>query len=712
MNKIRHIFLTTLLICTSMATFAQSNEWKVQYNKTVTGCTSPMGIVSDGHQFYTCSITEPTLYTINYNSEKTHSETIKGLTKSTELGVYCVGLAFDGQHLYIANGNNVIYQLNEAKNEVESTIQLPKGVAAAALTYDASADNGKGGFWTVFETGDIHLISRNGTVLETITPEDLHYNYEIWGLTMDTTDSAHHYLYALERGPQNALRIDLSTKTINAPIHYITNEFPDYATKYCYGIYIVNGIVDSTTTLGFFYMSGYNVGYDFSTVNHLNSDDVVLKGTNMVTYYKQNVPMTITANYLNIGTNALTSCTMNYTVEGETYSEEITGNYFDYVNEFTLNHPTQFSPTEIKDYTVKVWLSNINNIDSLSTDTLTHSFKVFGKGVPRQVLHEAFSSASCSPCKVGNANLQKVLPQHDNAICIKYQMDWPGEGDPYYTAEGGVRRNFYGVRSVPWLCVDGRVYANSTATYNPSTIIDEFYKPSNVEMSSEFRHTSAKHFIVNINAKAIDGISKNARLYAALVETTTNKNIADEYLRQYGEPTFSANFDTSFHYVMKKFLTPVEGKAIDLSKEGNNISEWFEYEFPGNYRLPQNSRDAINLNAEHSVENFDNIYVVYWIQDFRTKEVFQAGQNKGGYVGIVENQPADQRLSIYPNPTQNWLNIDCENEIKQVEIYNMFGQKIMTDNGNRINVNNLSNGVYIIRVTTSAGLATSKFIKR
>ncbi len=46
---------------------------------------------------------------------------------------------------------------------------------------------------------------------------------------------------------------------------------------------------------------------------------------------------------------------------------------------------------------------------------------------------------------------------HDNPgeySLIKYQMNWPGNGDPYYTEEGGVRRDYYGVSSVPDLYIN------------------------------------------------------------------------------------------------------------------------------------------------------------------------------------------------------------------------------------------------------------------
>jgi len=40
-------------------------------------------------------------------------------------------------------------------------------------------------------------------------------------------------------------------------------------------------------------------------------------------------------------------------------------------------------------------------------------------------------------------------------------MNWPGAGDPYYTAEGGVRRDFYGVNAVPDLYCNGGAVATT-----------------------------------------------------------------------------------------------------------------------------------------------------------------------------------------------------------------------------------------------------------
>ncbi|MGB7499598.1 MAG: T9SS type A sorting domain-containing protein [Moheibacter sp.] len=62
-------------------------------------------------------------------------------------------------------------------------------------------------------------------------------------------------------------------------------------------------------------------------------------------------------------------------------------------------------------------------------------------------------------------------------------------------------------------------------------------------------------------------------------------------------------------------------------------------------------------------------------------------------------------LSIYPNPVKNILNIDSDDTILGVKIYNMTGQElknVKTDSKNaKIDMEGIHSGVYIFKVQTS-----------
>ena len=71
-------------------------------------------------------------------------------------------------------------------------------------------------------------------------------------------------------------------------------------------------------------------------------------------------------------------------------------------------------------------------------------------------------------------------------------------------------------------------------------------------------------------------------------------------------------------------------------------------------------------------------------------------------------------LSVYPNPTSNYINIESSVALQKIEIYNILGKKVKEINSdfNAIPTNNLSNGVYFLKIYSENGLATKKLIKK
>lgn len=70
-------------------------------------------------------------------------------------------------------------------------------------------------------------------------------------------------------------------------------------------------------------------------------------------------------------------------------------------------------------------------------------------------------------------------------------------------------------------------------------------------------------------------------------------------------------------------------------------------------------------------------------------------------------------VTVYPNPTRGDVKIASEN-IQKVTVFNMFGQLILETevNGNEttLHMNGLSAGVYMVKITTSNGVATRNVI--
>ena len=69
-------------------------------------------------------------------------------------------------------------------------------------------------------------------------------------------------------------------------------------------------------------------------------------------------------------------------------------------------------------------------------------------------------------------------------------------------------------------------------------------------------------------------------------------------------------------------------------------------------------------------------------------------------------------IAVYPNPTTGMLYIDAV-DVQKVECYNQMGQLVgVYDNASELNISELSNGVYMLRITVPQGVTMRKVVKR
>lgn len=80
---------------------------------------------------------------------------------------------------------------------------------------------------------------------------------------------------------------------------------------------------------------------------------------------------------------------------------------------------------------------------------------------------------------------------------------------------------------------------------------------------------------------------------------------------------------------------------------------------------------------------------------------------------ITEN--STPKINVYPNPTNNILNVSSEENLKEVQVYDLFGKLLLQQSVNEssftINLSNYTSGTYILRVITSDGIKTAKIVK-
>jgi thiol-disulfide isomerase/thioredoxin len=413
-----------------------------------------------------------------------------------------------------------------------------------------------------------------------------------------------------------------------------------------------------------------------------------------------NAPIGIQAVIGNYGSTTVTNLTLNYSINGGTpVSAPVTVNLA--TNEATLvAHSTGWTPSGTGNVEVKFWTSmpNGSTDGNPSNDTVKKSIMVVGMTAQRRPFMEVFSSSTCPPCAPANQTFKALMDQQPAGRfnVLKYQMSWPGAGDPYFTLEAQDRRTFYSVTSVPRMQIDGEW--DQHAGQVTQAILDDFRaRPAFLEIAAAYQITGQR---VDMQMELIPlaNLSGNLRLFVAIYEKVTTQNAKN-------------NGETVFYDIFKKFMTSSQGDPLPALIEGDNVPMSFDYTFNGSFILPPSAQQPVNHATNHTVENFNNLAVVAWVQDMTTKEVLQSTNAYFGQLGVDEQALATEEVNeirLFPNPANNFINLDMTTigaEEVRYQVINMVGQVVAQgvfheadEQIHTLSTEALSNGQYVIKL--------------
>ena len=468
----------------------------------------------------------------------------------------------------------------------------------------------------------------------------------------------------------------------------------------------------------------------------------------------------------NYGVTEVTSLQATYVVEGmepvtETFEISLPSLGTTTVN---FNTTTLLVPGS---YNVNYSIDLVNGQedDVASNNTYFKSVSVALGAAERKPMIEHFSSSTCGPCvSVNTAMLNFCNNNPGRFTYTKYQMNWPGSGDPYYTDEGGVRRTYYGVSAVPQCFLDGE--DQGYAAVQQAVFDEHALRTAFMDIRGSF---SVEGNIINVKADVMPYIDADARVFISVNEKETHNNVG-------------GNGETSFHHVFMKMLPDAQGTAVSFK-----ATELGQFEF------------TQDMSSTH-VEEMSDLEVSIWVQNYNTKEMFNSRfayeytdehpypvedltliqdeeaeentmvaswnapsmANPTGYDVYVNNVLVAENTSdlsysfpgelgtfytvavvalygqdktsvkvmtslentwsvdeneasyckLYPNPANTQVRIEAENSIENVKVYNVLGALVETipANGKTVSVNlsQYSNGVYFFNIRQSNGTVSNQ----
>ena len=359
---------------------------------------------------------------------------------------------------------------------------------------------------------------------------------------------------------------------------------------------ISNGDVGQPDFQFCFYLTGnmYNIDYwyvdDIWLFLQLNLDGALTMITTPPYVAGATEVMGIVKNQ---GSDQITSLDIDWQADGgDIHSSGFTGLALDFgeTYEFTCGDMFNF-PIGI--YDLKVWIVNVNGVPDQdpSNDEKVKSISVVSHVIQHRPCFEEFTSSTCAPCATFNAQFVPWCQQNaDDLTLIKYQMNWPGGGDPYYTAECGVRKDYYGVGWVPYTILDGSYAGNSMGP-----IITSYETALELPglMDIACSHTLSGT-VMDVECAVLPYADfPGMKVYIIVFEYITTQNVG-------------TNGETEFHHVMMKMVPDANGTSADLSDRAPfTITE---------------SVDLVNTN----VEEFSDLGVIVFVQEHTSRQIFQS----------------------------------------------------------------------------------------
>ncbi len=77
----------------------------------------------------------------------------------------------------------------------------------------------------------------------------------------------------------------------------------------------------------------------------------------------------------------------------------------------------------------------------------------------------------------------------------------------------------------------------------------------------------------------------------------------------------------------------------------------------------------------------------------------------------VDEEILNQKISIYPNPTSDFINIKSQIPIISIQLFDVLGKKVLTSKIIKpLNIKHLVSGVYLLKITSEKGKLTKRVI--
>lgn len=422
--------------------------------------------------------------------------------------------------------------------------------------------------------------------------------------------------------------------------------------------------------------------------------------------------VTISGTVQNFGTEVVSGFTLDYTIDNGTPVQQVFTTSVPVGGTAPFSFTTPWAATS-GNYVLDLDLSGVSGDAIASNNSLTQNISVPTQIGTRLPLVEQFTSSTCGPCASLNdgAGFTDVLEglnanSQTNAeiAVVKYQYDFPGQGDHAFNAEVDSRVfGFYfsGSIGIPEVFVDGD-YITNPFGLNANGILAYQDEPAVIDISATHTITNGNEITVDVTVDPYADV--DGKLYIYLLE---------KYYEATNDPSFS-NGETEFYHIFRKMLPNANATSVSFTA-GTQYTTQESYTANIVSGLPQQGSFDFRVGTE--------LEVIAFVQA-PNKAIYNAAVSTGSEnLTGLRDYDDNTAIGVYPNPlTTGQLSVVVDSEGADdaiLTITDLKGAVVFTEplgdfisgvNRRTIDVNNLTSGIYNVNVMTSGHLHSTRIV--
>jgi hypothetical protein len=434
-------------------------------------------------------------------------------------------------------------------------------------------------------------------------------------------------------------------------------------------------------------------------------------------------PITIGGTIQNMGNTNITTFTARYNDGTSTYSCTFSSLNVAPFATYNFSCTTPYSIPASDIYKMKVWADLTGDVNHANDTSGTH---VIGYSFlpTHRVVFEECTGTWCGWCPRGAVYMDSMYIMNRNTtVEIAVHNSDPMTDAPYDAALSAMIGGF------------------------PSILVDRAYidDPSNafVQYSAHINDFAMADLTIAPTYNSISRVATVA-VTAKMASTFTNNNTDNDYrlavvFTEMGVTGTTSAYDQHDYYSYQSNNLPLSGAGHNWQNETNPVSHTkmvFDFvdrtidggvtglaaSLPNTIVAGQTYNQTFNYTIP-AAYNASNMKVHALLIDANNNVIYN-GISSDLALGMNEIVQGKQEFSVYPNPANDVLNMnlkmnDADNEVV-VTFMNFLGQVVMSQNIGKVaggqstysfDVSNLPSGAYFVNVSTSKGVASSKFIK-